>query len=518
MSEWKHNLAKFFIHILEGEKAVEYQRQILGRIPNFELFSAFQRFDRENKKFVSINNLRLFLRENLVKFSEIILRETVSQYDRDNDNALNFEEFTKILLTSMNDDLRSQITQRQVYGVRPNEYLYAEIEDQILEILIVEMNLIDELMLRAEEVKCSFGFKLREAFEMIDYLNYGYITEEEILLFLKKSGYLVSEYELKFFINRADKDNDNKISFEDFRSLFFIPEIKTREREKEYDYSIISDINKSQKLKNSSSKSSLKDIDLSSNSKNPHLENSRKYNEKFSSQKNYGYDNSINGLSSLRTQHSFSSDHQYRPSRKDFRSESVIDYENTMLRFFKKLISYETKAECQREGFAIMANTHFVNIFRYFDYYQVGSIRPFDLKEGLNNLNVFVTQDEIRLIFKRYNMNKNDKFSYQEFSRMICPCREEYNSLLQGENSFKDSEVPASTLKGLSDLFRLLINNENQIENLRRSLTDRPLFVVSEAFSVLKGKIKNYIIRQDVYKKIFIYKSYIFILDRRFHA
>jgi Ca2+-binding EF-hand superfamily protein len=492
MSEWKHNLARFFIHILEGEKAIEYQRQILGRIPEFEPYSAFQRIDRENKKFVSINNLRLFLRENLVKYSEIILRETVNQYDRDNDNALNFEEFTKIFLTGMNYDLRAQITQRQVYAVRPNEYLLGEIEDQILEILIQEMNLVDELILIADQVKCSFGFKLRESFEMIDYLKYGYINEEELLLFLKRSGYLVSEYEIKYLFNRADKDCDGKIGFDDFKALFFIPEIKPRDKERDYDYSIISDLNKTNKLNHSSSKSTLRDINI----KTPPQEYSSKFDGSInlSPQKNLGYDNSINGLSSLRTQHSsnFSSDYQYRPSKKDFRTESVIDYENTMLRFFKKLISYDTKAESQREAFALMANTHFVNIFRYFDYHQVGSIRAMDLKEGLKNLNVFVTQEEIRLIFKRYDISKDDKFSYHEFSRMVCPSSEEYNNLLHGENPLKESELPPPTLKGLSDLFRLLINNENQIENLRRNLTDRPLFVVSEAFSVLKGKFLNF--------------------------
>jgi hypothetical protein len=76
----------YFLNILDSEKSIEYQRQYLGRLPEFEPYAAFQRIDRHNKKYISIEDLKYFLKENSTRYSDICLRELIKLYDKDNDN------------------------------------------------------------------------------------------------------------------------------------------------------------------------------------------------------------------------------------------------------------------------------------------------------------------------------------------------------------------------------------------------------------------------------------------------
>lgn len=65
---------------------------MLAKKENFELYATFRRFDRDNKKFVSLNDLNIFFKEANLKFTDFNTREIIRHFDRDRDFVINFEE------------------------------------------------------------------------------------------------------------------------------------------------------------------------------------------------------------------------------------------------------------------------------------------------------------------------------------------------------------------------------------------------------------------------------------------
>ena len=55
------------------------------------------KIDRENKKFLSTEDIKKFLRENRIKYSETNLDNVLRVYDSDIDNQLNYEVYNFLI-------------------------------------------------------------------------------------------------------------------------------------------------------------------------------------------------------------------------------------------------------------------------------------------------------------------------------------------------------------------------------------------------------------------------------------
>lgn len=60
--ETKKQLARLILYIGEAEQIVEFCRQNLTRLTTFEPYAAFQRLDRQDKGFVTPQDISLFMR------------------------------------------------------------------------------------------------------------------------------------------------------------------------------------------------------------------------------------------------------------------------------------------------------------------------------------------------------------------------------------------------------------------------------------------------------------------------
>jgi len=60
--ETEARVVKLFIYLFEGEKAVEYCRENLANLREFDAYQSFQRIDREKKNYIDEYNLVDFLK------------------------------------------------------------------------------------------------------------------------------------------------------------------------------------------------------------------------------------------------------------------------------------------------------------------------------------------------------------------------------------------------------------------------------------------------------------------------
>ena len=90
--ETNARLSKLFLTVLESERSIEINRQLLAENPKFETFSVFKRIDRENKNCINETNLSLYLKHSQIIGSNFEIKQMISFYDSDLDGNLSFFE------------------------------------------------------------------------------------------------------------------------------------------------------------------------------------------------------------------------------------------------------------------------------------------------------------------------------------------------------------------------------------------------------------------------------------------
>ena len=94
----------------------------------------------------------------------------------------------------------------------------------------------------------------------------------------------------------------------------------------------------------------------------------------------------------------------------------------------------------------------------------------------MNLLNIYPTDHELRLLMKRFDLQKKGGINYADFFDIVVPFEKEYRTSV--ENRLPRSCCPCRCIDVFSDnticilkkLFKLLIETENEINNFRRTL------------------------------------------------
>ena len=144
--------------------------------------------------------------------------------------------------------------------------------------------------------------------------------------------------------------------------------------------------------------------------------------------------------------------------------------------FLKKLMSVESEIERVKIDLSINPDFNCEDAFRIFELDARGFLDKEDLKYGLNLLNVYPTDIELRLLLKRFDLLKQGVINYADFFDIIVPFEKENRSSV--EQRLPRSCCPCrsidvfsfGTINTLKNLFNLIINAENQINNMRRTM------------------------------------------------
>ena len=154
-----------------------------------------------------------------------------------------------------------------------------------------------------------------------------------------------------------------------------------------------------------------------------------------------------------------------------------LDYERNQFNdFLKKLMRIEGDIECLKIDLSLNPDFNCEDAFRIFELDGRGFLDKDDLKYGLNLLNIYPTDHELRLLMKRFDLQKKGGINYADFFDIVVPFEKEYRTSV--ENRLPRSCCPCRCIDVFSDnticilkkLFKLLIETENEINNFRRTL------------------------------------------------
>lgn len=160
----------------------------------------------------------------------------------------------------------------------------------------------------------------------------------------------------------------------------------------------------------------------------------------------------------------------------------------------KEIIFMERELESAKVELSLKPDFNLLDAFKIIDVENKGYVSFQELSETLHrNLDVetfsVVGMENLDLLFKRYDTNKDLKLSLAEFCKAFTPSGKEYAALVQGRAEFyakrglhpKDFFNP-DTRRELRSLWLTLLNTESAMERLRQKLSKRPLFNLRSAF------------------------------------
>ena len=210
---WLNTFLSYFKTIKTYDTEIESFRSSISSIPEFTPLSLFTYLDKNLKSFLSLNDFKSYLSSENVEFDEIKLRKLIHNFDKDGDFSLNLKEFT-YLIQSKRKKIKNE------YFPNLKLELNQEIKNDLKTILEKEMDLIKELNDIAKEIINSENFSTYEAFTLIVGKE-KYITKKNFGKFLNDNYMEISDEDVEQIMFRIDADNDDKISYEEFKEIFF---------------------------------------------------------------------------------------------------------------------------------------------------------------------------------------------------------------------------------------------------------------------------------------------------------
>ena len=199
---------------------IELLRTSLCSLPNFTPYKLFNYLDHSSKKFLLLNDFIKFLQDMRIPFEEKYLRIFIHNFDKDCDFCLNLNEFLGLILPKKNNEL----TKKVMNDINKSNYIEdisnTNMKNIFGKILCEELELVKNCIKTAKSCKESMGFTLYEAFLLIAGNN-KYINETLLHNFLQKNNIDINTNEMHQLMFRLDADNDGKISFDEFKEIFF---------------------------------------------------------------------------------------------------------------------------------------------------------------------------------------------------------------------------------------------------------------------------------------------------------
>ena len=217
---WLCSLLSYFMNIKSIDDNIELLRISLCSLPNFSPSKLFNYLDHSSKRFLLLNDFIKFLNAMGIPFEEKYLRIFIHNFDKDGDFSLNLKEFLGLILPKKNNDIARKMNNDLNSSDNIEEILVKNMKDIFAKLLCEELELVKNCIKTAKACKETIGFTLYEAFLIIAGNN-KYINETLLCDFLQKNNIDISTNDMHQLMFRLDADNDGKISFEEFKEIFF---------------------------------------------------------------------------------------------------------------------------------------------------------------------------------------------------------------------------------------------------------------------------------------------------------
>ncbi len=211
-------ILELIVNLTINSSKSEENKQQLNDHPDFEPYALFTRIDRNDKSYITKNDIINFLKDNNITINQnrCTIDLFIEYYDRDFDEKLNFGEFLNFVLNKDQNLIRSKATQRETYKLNRNDYLNKDLEELSSKCFMSDFYLFEyanvkkiEIFNHIDDNNQSF---LLELFINMDIDKDGLISCDDISIFLQERKIKICDEELISFISIYDEDLDGMLN------------------------------------------------------------------------------------------------------------------------------------------------------------------------------------------------------------------------------------------------------------------------------------------------------------------
>lgn len=495
-NESESKVAKLLVALSEGEKAVELSRQVLCDNLEFDAYQVFKELDIECKNKIDAYNISGFLQKRNIFTPLSDIQFIIRFYDADCDGSLSYCEFLNLVQSSTSFKRSTKITSDKIpFNV---EYSFRKVIEK-------EIDLVKKLTVLIGDVKYRYDFNLHDIFHLLK--SWNTITSESIKRFLCHHNVSHLESDIRAIMKRLDINRDNRVDLIEFSSFFGCPmctcgqcscccctccqhssnlcpsnhnsplrQSQTIERatltEKEDKVTRMGFSNtnafKATFFQTATPERNTRDnINQSYEIKkvSPNLELRLSPERRFSPKRTINNPNSPRN-SPLRN----SNNNMFSFQQRNYEEEQFVDYLRTVM-------NEESKVERMKIDLALRSDFNVEDAYRLFELNGRDYLTEDDLKYGLSLLDIFSTDQDTKILMKRFDLQGKGVMNYADFFDMIIPYEKEYRSMAEKRSpnsccSCKSIDAFSfCTRTYLQSLLRNIISMENKLNTLKSGLT-----------------------------------------------
>ena len=450
---------------------------------NFTTYEAFMGITKGNK-YLDEEFLMHFLEHN---YNNNEIKNLMYLFDTDNDSLISYEEFQEIFIplvkginisyeeieidsdkNKINIENNNDIVNYEKSGKCPNKINNnININDNNINnndnndknVSDLKLNTSKEEKNKNDELNFSSGFD--------NYCN-----------FYRKTKQILSSPSKKNDENNVNKKSENS------------PEKIKENKNTEIKIIKNNDITLSEKndedKNNININSDLKENDLNNNINNftcgninsNDLENyslSNEYNNNILSKSNKNYKNILSECNIL-TSNSLSKE-----------NKSISNF----IKYIQLILSKEKHTMEIKDNLSLREDISLKSIFCTFDYNKKNKISKKEFKVVCKKIfGLYPTSDQVNLVYKRYDKDKDNNLNLKEFLNMIKPLKEEYACFLFNKDN-KDNNLNMKSKKILTDVIRATIEDEGIYYKYKYDLENNNLFELNEFWEEIRKYLND---------------------------
>lgn len=524
---------EYLVFLAEFEKRAEILRQVLCEVPAFEAYQCFLRLDETNSRSVAWKDIQEFLRANNVPSERKELERLVSFHDANEDGLLSFIEFLHLVLPQDNPGLRTAATQRPTQNEKGRVVeLDYEVEYALTRLIQGEIDFGQEISERQCVLSRLSDFSVTGAFELIDLHGLGMIDYNNLADYLKRKRVPAKDEDVVAVIRRLDRDDDGRVSLNEFCSHFSFDRELPIEKKKNHGFSP-SKTSQMASLKLFSPERSLvygSPARSGVQTIRPEAKQVSPIRQSESSSKKKGLSEYLSDISgSLKKDERKNTTRQVRrmlekskgaSGSKGTPSLDVLTHEEVLVRFFKETIEAEKELEFLKRELATQMDFNMLDLFRFFDEKGEGVIGLHEVQESLGLLGIKVTRDEVWRIVRRFSNMKGDRLSFSDFSNIFNSIDREHYEMVASRKGYSATGVSslgqvfmARTIEKVRVVLEKSIEVENawgricdEIQLRKMDLVD--LFLMfdldQDGFVELADVISSFLLKPAAFPAVFL--------------
>ena len=186
---------------------------------------------------------------------------------------------------------------------------------------------------------------------------------------------------------------------------------------------------------------------------------------------------------------------------KETLSKKMKEYNNTSLNNFIKYIQFIVKNEKKtidsKDKLSLREDTTLKDLFCIFDFNKKNKISKREFKAVCKKiLGLYPTSDQIILVYKRYDKDKDDYLNMKEFLGLIKPMKEEYTSFLfnKKNNDIKKNwyqQLNMKSKKLLVEVVKNIIEDEGNYYKYKDDMINQKLFELKDFWVSIVKYLNN---------------------------